>query len=353
MSEPTVVEVYAGGGVGGAIRHLEALCALLPPLGLSLQALSMPPHALSPVAKAAGLEVHQVGTVKEAARWLRTHPVDVVHTHGLRPALACLEANPAYWVRTAHSLVDSDYRDPLRRTLGAMIERRVLRRVDMTIAISQAVADDRLRRGADPGRVRVVWNAVSPPPPALDRKELLHRAQFPETARVAMVVARLERVKGVDQAIAMMPHLGPDWHLLIRGEGRERDRLQEEIERLKLQGRVALLPYQPTVREEMGAADVVVVPSRQDGFSLVAVEAQAAGVPVVAAAVGGLKEAVVGGLLVDAIDPRALATAVNEASRRHEELGAIGLRAYRQHFSPERFAKETAAVLRAGVGKSG
>ncbi|MHB1843149.1 MAG: glycosyltransferase family protein, partial [Sulfobacillus sp.] len=112
MSAPSVLEVYAGGGVGGAIRHLESLCQLLPGEGLSLQALSMPPHALRPVAEAAGIAVASVDSIAEAARWLGEHPVDVVHTHGLRPALAALQARPNHWVRTVHSLLGSDYRDP-------------------------------------------------------------------------------------------------------------------------------------------------------------------------------------------------------------------------------------------------
>lgn len=349
MSGPRVVEVYAGGGVGGAIRHLEALCHLLPAQGLSVQALSMPPHALGPVAEAAGLTVAKVETISQASQWLLSHPVDVVHTHGLRPALACLQARPRRWVRTAHSLFGSDYRDLWRQAAATMIERRVIRRVDMTIAISQAVADDRLRLGTAPARLQVIWNAVSPAPVALSRQELLTRANFPTTARVAMVVARLEAVKGVDQAIAMMPYLDDDWHLLVRGEGSEQVRLRSQIERLGLGGRVALLGYLPSVRAELGAADVVVVPSRQDGFSLVALEAQAAAVPVVATAVGGLVEAVIGGLLVAPKDPKALARGVNEAWSRRAELAEIGERAYQQHFSPDRFAAETAAVLGSGA----
>ncbi|MHB1981791.1 MAG: glycosyltransferase [Sulfobacillus sp.] len=349
MSAPSVLEVYAGGGVGGAIRHLESLCQLLPGEGLSLQALSMPPHALRPVAEAAGIAVASVDSIAEAARWLGEHPVDVVHTHGLRPALAALQARPNHWVRTVHSLLGSDYRDPLRQAAAAFTERRVIRRVDMTIAISQAVRDDRLRLGTAPGRIQVVWNAVAPAPVPLSRQELLTQTNFPALAQVVMVVARLEVVKGVDQAIAMMSHLDESWHLLVRGEGSERARLAKQVERLGLGDRVALLPYSATVRAEMGAADVLVIPSRQDGFSLVAVEAQAAGVPVVATAVGGLKEAVIGGLLVTPASPPALAAGVKDAFLRRLELGEIGQLAYQRHFSPDRFAAETAAVLRSSV----
>lgn len=345
MATPRVVEVYGGGGVGGAIRHLALLLERLPREGLSVEALSMPPHALVPVARAAGVPVSEVANIRAATRWLRDHPCDVVHSHGLRPALAALRARPARWVRTVHSLLGSDYTDPLRQAAARLSERRIVRRVDMTIAISQAVAADRLHLGADPSRLRVVWNGVEPAPAAISRPELCRLTGFPAEARVAMVVSRLERVKGVDLAVAMLSHLDPQWHLLVRGQGREEAALRAEATRLGVAGRFALLPYEQGVRREMGTADVVVVPSRQDGFSLVAVEAQAAGVPVVAAAVGGLTEAVVGGLLVMP-EAGALAAGVREAYARRAELGERGRGAYQHHFTTQRFGQETAAVLR-------
>lgn len=345
MSKPRLVEVYAGGGVGGAIRHLGLLCEWLPREGLSVEALSMPPHALSPVAKAAGVEVHEVNGVADAASWLRHEHPDIVHSHGLRPALAALRARPPAWVRTVHSLIDSDYPDPLRRFVARISERRVIERVDLTIAISKAVADDRLRLGTRPERLRVIWNGVAPAPQPVSREELCARAGFPAGAKVAMVVSRLEPVKGVDLAVAMLAHLEPDWYLLIRGQGSQAGELLARAARLGVTERLALLPYAAAVRSEMGAADVVVVPSRQDGFSLVALEAEAAGVPVVASRVGGLPEVVTGGLLVEPADPVALADGVRAAYQRRTELAALGLEAYREHFTAERFGKKTAALL--------
>ena len=88
---------------------------------------------------------------------------------------------------------------------------------------------------------------------------------------------------------------------------------------------VTFFPPQPPERlaDHYRAADVAVVPSHNESFGLVALEAQACGTPVVAAAVGGLRTAVrdgVSGVLVDGHDPRDYAAAVRAVLARRELL---------------------------------
>ena len=144
--------------------------------------------------------------------------------------------------------------------------------------------------------------------------------------RLALFVGRLQPHKGPDvavralaEALARDPDGTRDVVLAVvggpsgTGHGEEVVRLMELATALGVGERVMLFPPQPQARlaDFYAAADVVLVPSRSESFGLVALEAQACGTPVVAAAVGGLRFVVqdgVGGYLVEGHDPADHAT---------------------------------------------
>ena len=117
------------------------------------------------------------------------------------------------------------------------------------------------------------------------------------------------------------------------GDGDELNRLRTLAKFLGIDDRVKFIP--PASREELPhwyrAADLVCVPSHSESFGLVALEAQACGTPVVAAAVGGLRTAVADGFsgsLVDGHDPRSwssvLTRLLHEPQRRISlSMGAL------------------------------
>ncbi len=174
------------------------------------------------------------------------------------------------------------------------------------------------------------------------------------SAKVVLFAGRLEPLKGPDtllDAVSLLPPDGPPTRLVFVGEASsegarvgQRRELQERARTLGLADRVMFLGAQPQDRLAMlyCLADVVVMPSHTESFGLVALEAQACGTPVVAAAVGGLRDIVADGRtghLVEGRDPRAYADAIARilgASRSgvKEMRKAAWLRA--QHFSWER-----------------
>ncbi|MCS7095017.1 MAG: glycosyltransferase family 4 protein [Thaumarchaeota archaeon] len=115
-----------------------------------------------------------------------------------------------------------------------------------------------------------------------------------------VIVARLHRVKGIDVAIRALAHLtesSPDVpELLVVGDGPERPRLERLSEELGVADRVEFLGHRPDPERWMRLARVVIVPSRYEPFGMPAAEAGAAGRPVIASAIGGLKEIVVDGV---------------------------------------------------------
>lgn len=184
---------------------------------------------------------------------------------------------------------------------------------------------------ADPDRIEVIPPGVDVDlySPGSDRATERSRRELgiPLHARVVLFVGRLQRLKGPQvllRAVAEMMRRDRNRNLKViicggpSGTGLDRpDEFLDLAADLGLEGVVRfLLPRPP--EELVGlyrAADVVAVPSFNESFGLVAMEAQAAGTPVVAARVGGLPIAVADGrtgLLVDGHDPGAWADALGE-----------------------------------------
>lgn len=144
-----------------------------------------------------------------------------------------------------------------------------------------------------------------------------------DDAPLLLFVGRIQPLKGADVAVKTLAQLDrTDAQLWIVGgasgaEGSiEVDRLRQLIVDLGVEDRVRFIPPQPhhLLSTYYRAADVCLVPSRSESFGLVALEAAACGVPVVASAVGGLLTLVEHGrtgYLVDSRDPARYARWVN------------------------------------------
>jgi len=225
--------------------------------------------------------------------------------------------------------------------------RRRLLRADRVLSVSQAVAAQ--FSGAE--NVAVVHDGLAHVP---------RRAQ-PSTARDTFTVAVLGRIsdwKGQDvlvRALAEPPLASIGAVGLVAGapwpgaEGplAELNRLRDT---LGVRDRVRMLGFADDLDALLGAVDAVAVPStRPDPFPNAALEAAAAGVPVVAAAHGGLPEMLRDGetgLLVEPGDPRALAAALRSLADdpgRAEALGAAAAKDIRARFSVERMLEAVQA----------
>ncbi len=133
---------------------------------------------------------------------------------------------------------------------------------------------------------------------------------------VVGTVARLAVQKGLDVLIDAAPLVlarRPDARFVIVGDGELRAELEARAVAAGVADRVAFLGARDDIPEQLATLDVFVLPSRFEGLCLAVIEAQAAGVPVVATPVGGIRETVVPGetgLLVPVDDPGALAAAI-------------------------------------------
>jgi D-inositol-3-phosphate glycosyltransferase len=275
-------------------------------------------------------------------------------------------------IHTAHTLAKvknealaaGDRPEPRARVIG---EEQVVAEADRLIANTDEEARQLVRLyGADPARTLVI-----PPGVDLDRFAPGDRAAarraigMPGDAVVLLFVGRIQPLKAPDvllhaaaQLLADDPALRSRLRVHVvgapSGSGLEApEQLQKLAGALGIADVVTFFPPQPPERlaDHYRAADVAVVPSHNESFGLVALEAQACGTPVVAAAVGGLRTAVrdgVSGVLVDGHDPRDYATAVRAVLARRELLSA-GARRHAGLFSWDRTADSLVAAYAAAA----
>jgi D-inositol-3-phosphate glycosyltransferase len=168
------------------------------------------------------------------------------------------------------------------------------------IAVNCSEEESQFRRlyGDPPGRIEVIAPGVEHAFFAPGERHGARAAlELPPDAPVLLFVGRIQPLKGPDVAVRTLAELRrPDALLLLVGgaSGAEGDHevahLHALIDELGVAGQVRFVPPQPhhILSTYYRAADVVLVPSRSESFGLVALEASACGIPVVASAVGGL-----------------------------------------------------------------
>ena len=302
-----------------------------------------------------------LGAAWRIAAALRRDPPSLVHCHtGRANWLGGLAARwagvPALTTRRMDRRVKRGWRT---RLLYGQLMRRA-------VAISPAVERRLLAAGVPAQRIRLIWSAVDPERlrPGAPRAALRARLGLAEETRCVLVAANLVPRKGVDVLLEAIARLGPAARsvLWIAGDGPERARLEAAAARLGVAERTHFLGHRNDVPDLLEACDVFVLPSRQEGLGVAALEAMARGRPVVASAVGGLAETVVPeetGLLVAPGDPAALAAALErlqgdpELARR---LGSAGAKRVAEHFLAEQMVSAYEALYReilAEVGVTG
>ncbi len=182
-------------------------------------------------------------------------------------------------------------------------------------------------------KIVVIPNAVDvtrttglrPVPAALELREprLLqseHNQHGPEargTGRRIGFIGRLDPIKRIPDLIAAMAQLPGEYTLDVWGEGSHRPAIEAAIMKLNLADRVKLHGVIAPPASALAQIDCLVLPSAAEGFGLVLIEAMAAGVPVVATRVAGIREVVredQTGLLAPVADPTALAGAIQRVT---------------------------------------
>ena len=252
----------------------------------------------------------------------------IVHAHG-HPYLSSLLASKLAkqygkpFVLTQHNtfIEYNSIFDEVERLNDLTVGKETLREADKIIAISNATKDYVLSLGAKPSKVKVLHNGVDLNrfrPMLKIKEEMRRKLGIPQDATVVLTVRRLVYKNGVDtliQSANIAVKKNPKIVFLVVGKGPDMSSVQMQVKHLGIEQNFRLTGFVPDEDLPLyyNTADLFALPSKSgEGLPLVALEAMACGLPVIATNVGGISEIMVKdyGKLVPPNNPDALAKAI-------------------------------------------
>ena len=385
-----VVRVIARLNVGGPARHVMILTDRLPALGFeSLLVFGRVANGEATLEDGVaacrgrslkipelGRHIHLWDDLRAAWRlWgvLRRERPDVIHTHTSKAGVlgrllgaACNLFRPrsqrALIVHTFHGHIFAGYFGPIASRLVRWTERALATVTDVIVAISERQREDLVEtyRIAKPSAVHIV-------PLGLEIDPLL-RLERPDPQGAACdgkpitfaFLGRLVPIKDLPtliDAFALAAGQAPNVRLHLFGGGELRSALETRAQTLGIADRVTFAGWQLSLPEIYAGLDVVVLTSRSEGTPVAIIEAQAAGLPVVATDVGGVGDVMrpgLTGLLAPSGDPSAIAEALLRLAASPDlrwRLGMAGRAWVRERYSAERLANDVNRLYREGLAR--
>jgi glycosyltransferase involved in cell wall biosynthesis len=303
----------------------------------------------------------------EVMRWLHRARPRILHTHtakagGIGRAAAALTpwCRPDVVVHTFHGHVFRGEFSPRVSRFFARLERLLARSSTRVIAVSDEVRNDLIEWGvAPPEHIEVVPLGFDLSPFTLEgqQREAIRRATrerlgIPQDAVLVTLIARVVKVKRVDRFLSMarrLAHRDDAWFMVV-GDGDRRAQLEGSEDANALDNRLVWAGFQRDIPAMCFASDVVALTSDNEGTPVCLIEAQAAGVPVVATRVGGVETVVLDEETGRIVEPSSelLAQAVEELLVADADLRARMGRRGREHalshFSVERLVDDVRSL---------
>ena len=185
------------------------------------------------------------------------------------------------------------------------------------VAVSEAVKKSLIRHHIQEARIVVLHNGldISPFSAVFDRSVLRKEYGVPEDAFLYIFIGRLIDQKAVDVLVESFKMIGPKAHLLIVGQGKNRQLLEFQVEKNGLEKQVVFLGVRNDVPQLLFVSDCFILPSRYEGLPLVLIEALTAGKAIIVSDFEAAREIITNeknGLIV----PRENVLALAEAMKR-------------------------------------
>ena len=299
-----------------------------------------------------------IRTVFALRKYIVNHDIDIIHSHKYKTNLYALLANIGLRKKlfsTCHNWLG----DSLAMRFYAWLDKRILRNFDMIVGVSNEIRDE-LKKHVPHDKIMKVGNGIDIQKyKKLVGKNEAKRKLHIDNKQVIGFVGRLSPEKGIGylfRAVSNLINEGQDVCAMIVGDGEQAGALGEEARALQMADRVIFTGNRNDTPMLYAAMDVFVLPSLQEAFPMVILEAMACGVPVVATRVGDVAEIIepnTSGLLVEARDVTALQNAIKEVLT-HKDAAAHMSEAARtrteQKFSSVAMAKQYYSLYQRVMG---
>jgi glycogen(starch) synthase len=278
---------------------------------------------------AMGHAMIRAGLTLQAKGW----QPDIVHAHDwlvAHPAIALAEFFDVPMVSTVHATEAGRHSGWVSGQISRQVhavESWFVRESDSLIACSASMVNEISDLfGPELAEIVVIRNGIDS-----SRWPFAHRRAHPGPPEL-LYIGRLEYEKGVHEAIAALPRIRrthPGTTLTIAGDGTQQDWLVEVARKHKVLKRVHFAGRvdHDELLQLMRRADAAVLPSHYEPFGIAALEAAAAGIPLVTSNVGGLGEAVIDGETGVSFPPRDIAALAAAVRRVLDDPGAAQQRA--------------------------
>jgi glycosyltransferase involved in cell wall biosynthesis len=279
-------------------QRVSVLCIERPgPLAAQVEALGA---RVLCTGKRPGLRFNAGGIIEPALKEL--HP-DVLHTHQVG---ALFYAGPAARAMGVPLVVHTEHINPFRKTQAGYVRRQRMawlwwwaaKYARRFFCVSEDIAEELAARRIVPrGKLEVILNGINTEPfrEPFDKNGLRQSIGIPADAPVIGTVGRLNEVKCQDlllRAFARVRAEHSTARLLLVGDGPSRDSLRKLSLDLGIADTVHFAGYQSQPERFLAMMDVFALTSRLEGLPLAVLEAWAAGLPVIASAVGGVPDLV-------------------------------------------------------------
>lgn len=326
-----VLHVITDTNIGGAGRYLLYLLSQ-PAFEPHVVIVACPDGELQKRLDAAGIcripisgrdISHSLRLTREILRLVREEDPDVIHTHGCLSGRIAGRVARIPVVYTKHGQVRPHLApgvappptNPIRKLINRLATEAL---ADRIVAVSAGVQRELVESGVKASMIATICNGIdlaaySPKSKTGSRRK---SASQQKPGVLVGTVARLHSSKALDvflDAARLVLAAEPSARFVIGGTGPEEERLKAKVRDLRMEPYVKMPGFVADVPEFLSKLDIYVLSSDHEGIGLAVLEAMAAGLPVVATAVGGVPEAVldgVNGILIPPRQPKALAHAI-------------------------------------------
>ena len=302
-----MLECIRQGQIGGGESHLLSLVEHLDKTAFEPVVLSFTEGPMVDRLQQLGIKVHVIYTEKpfDVTKWgsvkrlMKQEQIDIVHAHGTRANSNVLWAARSLKIPviyTIHGWSFHQDQPAVIRNLRIYGERYLTQNSHVNISVSDSNKQSGRRYLRNFESV-VINNGIDQRKfsPGKSFKNIRKELGIAEDTLLVLFIARFTRqkqpltlIKAFLQAVAAVPNM----HLLMVGDGDEKEAALELVKELDTNNKISCTPFRQDVPDLLAAADIFVLPSLWEGLSIGLLEAMAMGKAIIASDVDGTKEVI-------------------------------------------------------------